>query len=368
MRAAVLEAVDQPFVIDDVAIASPGPGQVLVDVAACGVCHSDLSVADGSFPAPLPVVLGHEAAGTVAAVGEGVSHVRPGQPVVLTPTASCGHCYWCVRSEPQMCDSVVTALYTSALPDGSHPLSRNGQVVHRGLAVGAFAEQALTLASGAVPIDDDVPLDVACLVGCAVQTGVGAVINTAQVPEGATAVVHGAGGVGLNVTQGLRLAGASMIVVVDPVAERRASAEGFGATHTFDPGADDVDAALRDLTGGVGVDFAFEAAGSAPLVEAGLRQIRRGGTVVAVGAPSVDQNLSIPGFIGFAAEEKKLLGCLLGSSHSLRDIPRLLDLWKAGRLDLEGLVTERMPLDRINDAMDGLRAHRGIRTVLTVAG
>jgi Zn-dependent alcohol dehydrogenase len=367
MRAAVLEAVGQELVIDDVDLRDPGPGEITVDVVACGACHSDLSVADGSFPQPLPIVLGHEAAGTVAAVGPGVRHLAPGQPVILTPAPPCNRCYWCVRGEHSLCADVTASLYTAALPDGTTPLSRGGAPLHRGLAVGAFAERVLTMESGAVPIPTDVPLDVACVIGCAVQTGVGAVLNTARVPEGATAVVFGAGGIGLSVTQGLRLAGASLVMVVDPVADRRDAAEHFGATHTCDPAADDVARAVRQLTNGIGVDYAFEAAGRAALIEQALTTIRSGGTVVCVGAPPVDEGISIPGVVGFAASEKKLVGCLLGSSNSHRDIPRLVALWQAGRLDLEGMITNRVPLADINHAFDDLRDRKGIRTVVEIA-
>lgn len=367
MRAAVLEEVGKDLVVDEVELREPGPGEITVDVVACGACHSDLSVAEGSLPQPTPIVLGHEAAGTVAAVGPGVRHLSPGQPVILTPAPPCNRCYWCVRGEHSLCADATASLYTAALPDGTTPISRRGAPVHRGLAVGAFAERVLTTASGAVPLPDDVPLDVACVIGCAVQTGVGAVLNTARVPEGARAVVFGAGGIGISITQGLRLAGAAVALVVDPVADRRAAAERFGATHTLDPGADDVGAVVRDLTHGIGVDVAFEAAGRAALIEAGLQLVRRGGTVVCVGAPPVDEGISIPGVVGFAAAEKKLIGCLLGSSNSHRDIPRLVALWQAGRLDLDGMITNRVPLAEINRAFDDLRDRTGIRTVVEIA-
>jgi S-(hydroxymethyl)glutathione dehydrogenase / alcohol dehydrogenase len=211
-----------------------------------------------------------------------------------------------------------------------------------------------------------VDLAEACVIGCAVQTGVGAVLNAAAVEEGATVLVLGAGGIGIAVTQGARLAGASMIVVVDPVAERRVAAESFGATHTLDPTEVDVPTASHDLTGGVGMDYCFEAAGQAALIEQGLIATRAGGTTVCVGAPPADQGISIPAAVGFMAAEKRLVGTLLGTVNGPRDIPRLLALARAGRLDLGGMITDRYRLEDIGSAVDNLRDRRGLRTVVTI--
>ena len=234
----------------------------------------------------------------------------------------------------------------------------------RGMNLAAFGAQVLVPATGAVKVAPDVPLDVVCVIGCAVQTGVGAVLNTARVEEGATVLVLGLGGIGLSVVQGANLAGAARIIASDPVADRREMAKRFGATDLLDPGADDVVARVHEWTG-VGADYAFEAAGQARLVETGLAAVRNGGTVVAVGAPPVDQNVTIAPAAAFTISEKKLLGCTLGSAHSLREIPRLIALWQQGRLDLEALLTHRRPIEEINEALDDLRASRGIRTVLS---
>jgi S-(hydroxymethyl)glutathione dehydrogenase/alcohol dehydrogenase len=364
MRAAVLEQVGKPLVIrDDVEIDAPGPGQLRVDVAHCGLCHSDLSIVDGDFPAPLPVILGHESAGVVESVGAGVTGFAPGDPVVLTPVPPCGTCYWCVRAEPSLCVNMA-GLASNTFPDGSTHLSRGGEVVYRGMNLAAFAEQVLVPATGAVKVGPDVPLDVVCVIGCAVQTGVGAVLNTAKVVEGATVLVQGLGGIGLSVVQGARIAGATRILASDPVADRREMAKRLGATDPIDPMAEDVVARTHELTG-VGADYAFEAAGRAALVESGLAAVRNGGTVVAVGAPPVDQGVTIAPAAAFTISEKKLLGCTLGSANSLREIPRLVGLWQQGRLDLEALLTHRRPLEEINEALDDLRASRGIRTVLS---
>lgn len=364
--AALLEHPGAVEVVDDIEINAPRPGEVLVRVSHCGVCHSDLSVVDGSFPSALPVVLGHEAAGVVEAIGADVASVAVGDHVVLTPTPSCGRCYFCVRHQPTLCQVHSLALFTGLLPDGTTPLSRHGQPVFRGLATAAFGELAIMPEVAVVRIDPDIPLEVACVLGCAVQTGVGAVLNTAKVEEGATVLVLGAGGIGIAVTQGARLAGASMIVVSDPSEERREAARAFGATHVLDPGAGDVAAACLELTGGIGIDFAFEAAGQAALIETGIAATRAGGTTVGVGAPPIDQGVTIPGVVGFTAMEKRFIGCLLGSSDSHREIPRLLALWKAGRLDLDGMITARRPLAEIDQALADMKARKGIRTVLQV--
>jgi S-(hydroxymethyl)glutathione dehydrogenase/alcohol dehydrogenase len=366
VRAAVLEQPNTPVAVGDIEIRGPRPGEVLVRVAACGVCHSDLSVVDGSFPSPVPIVLGHEAAGVVEEVGAGVTSVAPGDQVVLTPLPACGACYFCTRNQPTLCSVYSASLFSNLLPDGTSPLSRNGELVYRGLATAAWAERAIMPEAGVVKVGSDVPLDVACVIGCAVQTGVGAVLNTAKVEEGATVLVLGAGGIGIAVTQGARLAAASRIIVVDPVLERRDAAIHFGATDVVDPTTEDVFSKVFALTNGIGIDYAFEAAGQAALIEQGIMAARPGGTICCVGAPPIDQGISIPGVVGFTAQEKKLIGCLLGSVHAPRDIPRLLALWQAGRLDLEGMITHRMPLERTEDALELMRNREGLRTVLNV--
>jgi Zn-dependent alcohol dehydrogenase len=364
MRAAVLEASGGPLSVrDDVDIAEPRSGQVRVRIESCAVCHSDLSIVDGSFPSPLPIVLGHEAAGVVDAVGDNVTRLAVGDHVILTPCPPCGTCYWCVRGEASLCvDSI--GIQTNAFPDGTTGLSIDDTRVYRGLNLAAFAQFAVTAENAAVKIASDLPLDVACVIGCAVQTGVGAVLNTAAVEEGATVLVTGLGGVGLSVVQGARVAGAARIIASDPLSDRRATAKALGATDLIDPTEQDVVARAREICS-VGVDYAFETAGRASLIEAGLAAARNGGTVVCVGAPAIQEAIEIRPAALFVVSSKKLLGCVLGSSNSLREIPRLVDLWRSGRLDLESLVTARRPLSEINEAMEDLEAGRGIRTVLS---
>jgi S-(hydroxymethyl)glutathione dehydrogenase/alcohol dehydrogenase len=365
MRAAILDAPGASLqVYDDVEVEAPRAGEVAVRVSHCGVCHSDLHLVDGSMPPMTPLVLGHEAAGVVESVGPGVTRLVPGDHVVLTPCPPCGHCYWCLRGEFSICVNSM-ALATSTHADGGTRLSRGGVTVYRGLGVAAFAEVVITEETGAVKIPSDVPLDVACVIGCAVQTGVGAVIHTAKVQPGDSVLVLGLGGVGQSVVQGARLAGATTIIVSDPVAERREAAIGFGATQAVDPTADDLLATVMGLTE-VGVDVAFDAVGRVALIQDGLAATRSGGTTVMVGVPPIDEQLVIESPTFFAFAEKKLVGCLLGGVNSPRDIPRLVDLWRAGLLDLDGLITARRPLSEINEAFDDLRAGRGIRTVISI--
>jgi Zn-dependent alcohol dehydrogenase len=361
MRAAVYEAGRPDLVLDEVDIAEPGPGRVRVRVHHCGICHSDYTALHSAYGAS-PSVLGHEAAGIVDVVGEGVTMLSPGDKVVLTPIAPCGRCYWCQRNEPGSCVNNAAVL-GGAFLDGSTGLSRGGTQVFRGLGVGGFAEYAMTSETGAVKVPDDTPLETACVIGCAVQTGVGAVLNTARVEPGATVLVLGLGGIGLSVVQGARAAGAAQIIASDPLAGRRRAAADMGATTVLDPAADDVTAATRDLTG-VGVDYAFECAGVAALAAVGVEATRAGGSTVLVGAPGIDEKLVLDPLVLFGISEKKLMGCFLGSCNSLRDIPRMIAMWRGGQLDLGALVTAHRPLDEINEAFRDLAAGVGIRTVI----
>jgi Zn-dependent alcohol dehydrogenase len=366
MRAALLEAPGQELlVVDDVEIdPTPRAGEVLVRMTNCGVCHSDLHFVDGSLPCPLPVVLGHEAAGVVEAVGPGVVDLAEGDKVILTLRPPCGHCYWCVRGEVSICPN-ASASSTGVLPDGTTRLSRNGAMVFRGVGIAAFSQYVVTSASGAIKVPADTPLEIACVIGCAVQTGVGAVLNTAEVEEGATVMIVGLGGIGIAIAQGARLAGASKVIGVDPVESRREQALAFGVTDVVDPGSTDIASAGLSLTGGIGVDYAFDAVGRGSLVESCIAGVRPGGTAVMVGVPRVDDSVSFPA-IFFALGEKKLKGCFLGSSDPKREFPRLLALWRAGKLDLEGMVTARRPLGDINQAFADMKAGVGLRTVLDI--
>lgn len=364
MRAAVHEQGGELALVDDIDIEDPRPGEVMVRVAHCGICHSDLSMIDLGSGGGDPVILGHEAAGFVEAVGPGVASVSVGDKVMLTPLAPCGGCYWCSRGQPTSCEE-AQAFSTGLRPDGTSPFSCGGSPVKRGLGVAGFGERTVVLETGVVRLDPDVPLEVACVIGCAVQTGVGAVINTAQVEPGATVLVTGLGGIGIAVVQGARLAGASSIIVSDPVAERRDAARHFGASEVLDPAEVDVVARAIERTGGIGVDYAFEAAGVAALVDQCLQATRRGGTTVVVGADATLSTVEVMPVL-LATSGKRVVGSLLGDCHPQRDVPRLVALWRAGRLDLGGMISHRLDLDEINEGFDHLRAARGIRTVVNV--
>jgi len=366
MRAALLEASETSLeVVNDVDIEDPRSGEVLVRVSHCGVCHSDLSLANGTFPLTAPTVLGHEAAGVVEAIGTDVTELAVGDKVVLSPIAACNACYWCVRGEYGCC--VNTASVSSgALSDGRTPLSRHGSPVLRGVGVAGFAEYVLTPTTGAIKVPDDTPLEIVCVIGCAVQTGVGAVLNTARVPEGATVLVVGGGGIGIAITQGARLAGAVRIIVSDPVASRREAALHFGATDIIDPTTEDVVGRVHAITNGIGVDDAFDAVGSTAAIETCVWSTRNGGTTVLVGAGGLDQTMNLSPPVIITLSERKIIGSFLGSCNSRRDIPRLVALWRAGRLDLEGMITARRPLAEVNEAFADMTAGLGLRTVLTI--
>ena len=364
MRAALLVRAGEPLeVVDDIDLEAPRSGEVRVRVVACGVCHSDLSLVQGNFPLMGPTVAGHEAAGVVEQVGAGVTGLAVGDHVVLSPNPACGHCEYCTRGRHAICTNSMS-IATSMFPDGTTRLSRHGDLVFRGLGLAAWADQVVVPEAGAIRIDPDVPLDVACVIGCAVQTGVGAAINTARVEPGDQVLVMGAGGVGISVVQGAAVAGASRIVVSDPSESRREQAMRFGATDVIDPSTADVVARTMELTG-IGADVAFDAVGSAALVETGVEAVRSGGTVVMVGAPPPDQEARINVALAMFTE-KRVVGSLLGSCWGPRDIPRLVDLWRAGRLDLDAMVTTRRPLEEVNEALADLDAGRGLRTVLMI--
>lgn len=352
--------------VGDIEVAEPGPGQVRVEVHYCGICHSDYTVLEGDF-GQAPMVLGHEAAGVVDAVGAGVTSLQPGDRVVLTPIATCGRCYWCTRGEPGGCVA-NSDVFSATFHDGTTGLSRGDQLVYRGMGVGGFATYSLVTEAGAVKVPDDTPLEIACVIGCAVQTGAGAVLNTAGVEAGATVLVLGLGGIGLSVVQGARAAGASRIIASDPVLERREMGVRFGATDVVDPTAEDLQEAVLQATEGIGVDYAFEASGVGSLQAVAITACRTGGTTVLVGAPSIDHSLTIPNALLFGMAEKKVVGCFMGSSNSARDIPRYLALWRAGQLDLEALITRRVPLEAINDGVADLVSGRGVRTIVDLAG
>jgi S-(hydroxymethyl)glutathione dehydrogenase / alcohol dehydrogenase len=363
VRAAVLRAVNEPLSVEDVELADPGAGEVVVRLHASGVCHSDWNVVSGATPNPLPVVLGHEGAGVVEAVGSGVSTVAEGDHVVLSWLPACGRCFFCVQGRPSLCEHAMEGMFDGTLPNGGLRLSQNGNALYHYSFLSTFAERCIVPEECCVPIRQDAPLDVAALVGCAIMTGVGAAINRARVEPGSAVAVFGAGGVGLSVILGSRLAGAGTIVAVDPVPLKRELARELGATHGVDPQGGDAVAALRELTEGRGVDYAFDAAGVPGIVAQAYESVRRGGTVVCIGIPPVGAEASLPG-PSLPRDEKVVTGSFYGSCRPHVDMPLLLDLFMDGRLPLDRLVTRTFPLEEVNDAFAAMNAGEVARAVI----
>ncbi|MFI8852529.1 alcohol dehydrogenase catalytic domain-containing protein [Streptomyces sp. NPDC053499] len=357
MRGVILEG-GEAEAVDDLEVRAPGPGEVLVGIRAAGLCHSDLSVIDGTIPFPRPVVLGHEGAGVVEAVGEGVVHVAPGDHVALSTIANCGACPQCARGRPTMCPRAI------GRPE--QPFTRGGEPLYNFAANSAFAERTVVKAVQATPVPDDIPLTSAALIGCAVLTGVGAVLNRAEVGQGESVVVIGAGGVGLNVLQGARLAGAYPIVAVDADPEKEAVARQFGATHF-------VDASRRDGAGGTvaavkeilpsGAAHTFECVGSTALVRQAVDLLDRHGQAVLLGMPPAEaEAVFLPAALFL---DKSILGCRYGSSRPPRDIALYADLYRQGRLLLDELVTRTYPVEEFAAAADDAHHGRVARAVLT---
>jgi len=358
VKAAVLNAPKTPLAIEELTIDEPIAGEALVRVVAAGVCHSDLHFIEGTYPGRLPMVLGHEVAGVVEQVGPGVTHVRAGDRVIMGFVQPCGHCKYCDAGRPNLCQT-----RTTARPADRPILKRGDQAVSGMAGTAGFAQQSVMPATGLVKVPDGIGLDVAALVGCSVMTGYGAVVNTAKVEPGSTVAVVGAGGIGLNIIQAARLAGASRIIAVDMVEAKLGVAKQFGATDTVNAGDTDPVKKVQELTGG-GADFTFEAIGLKVTAEQAYAMAGRGGTAVIVGMiPPADQ-ISISGMIWM--QEKTLKGSYYGSARFHTDMPRIFDLYRQGKLNIEGLVTKRFPLEGINEAFDLLRSGAVSRSILEI--
>ncbi|MGI8926640.1 MAG: Zn-dependent alcohol dehydrogenase [Tepidiformaceae bacterium] len=355
MKAAVMYGVGQPLVIEDIQIDEPQANEVLVKTSASGVCHSDLHFMEGSYPYPLPAVLGHESAGVVEKVGSAVTRVKPGDRVVVAFVTSCGSCDFCVIGKPHLCSN------SQALGRMGR-ISLNGQPMLQFANMSAFAEQQLVHENACVHVPDGVPMEVAALVGCSVMTGVGAVSNTAKVPVGSTVAVVGAGGVGLNIIQGAALAGASRIIAVDLLENKLAAAKDFGATDVVDGSKGDAVQQVQSLTGG-GVDFAFEAIGLAKTAEQCWAMLKRGGKAYVVGMIPVGQSVSIPG-PDFIFGEKSICGSFYGSTRQTFDMPWLMELYRQKRLKIDELISRRYELGQINEAYAALKNGEVNRSVI----
>ena len=362
MKAAVLYSHGEPLKIEDVDLAPPNAGEVKIKIAATGVCHSDLSVRNGTLFFPVPCVPGHEAAGVVTEVGDGVTKVKEGDHVIVSWIPSCGECWHCTHGEPIHCQDVHDR--HGFMRDRTSRLSAAGMPLFHGTDAATFAEEAVLSDTAVVKIDDDVPLEVAALIGCGVSTGVGSVLNAAKVEPGSRVAVIGCGGVGLNVIQGARIAEAERIFAIDVVQSKLDAAKKFGATDVIDASKDSPATVVRNLTDGVGVDYAFEVIGNTATIEQAIEMIRRGGSAVLVGVAPFGEQVSITPAI-LTLTGRNILGTYFGSIVPERDFPKMVELWRDGKLDLEGLITERGGLEDINSAFEAMEGGRVLRTVIT---
>jgi S-(hydroxymethyl)glutathione dehydrogenase/alcohol dehydrogenase len=357
MKAAVCRAFGRPPSIEEVELAEPRAGEVKVRIAACAICHSDLMFMAGDWGGELPAVAGHEAAGVVERVGDGVGRVAPGDHVVVTLLRSCGHCPACAGGERQLCETRLPLDLRSPLsaPDGSP--------IRQGLRTAAFAEAVVVDASQLAPIPREVPLESASLLACGVLTGVGAVLNTAAMRPGSRVATIGTGGVGLNCVQGAALGGARTNIAIDLSDVKLAAAPTFGATHTINPGREDAGAAVRSLTDGRGADYVFVAAGSAAAIEQGAKLLRRGGTLVVVGMTADGVKVRFEA-VDIADRALRILGSKMGSARMPLDVQLLADWYLKGRLKLDELISGRFPLERIDEAIASAAEGEALRNVI----
>ncbi len=363
--AAVLAEVGRPLEIrHDVEVEAPRTGEVRVRMTASGVCHSDLSMQDGTMLAAVPMVLGHEGAGVIESVGPDVVDLAPGDHVVISWVAQCGKCYWCGRGQPQLCDVARSAMASGGLLDGTTRMTSGGTALHQMAGSGTFSEMTVVPAIGVVRIPEDFDLRLAALIGCAVLTGVGAATNTADIAEGDTVAVVGCGGVGLNVIQGARLAGATDVIAIDVNDSKLALATQFGATATLDARQGDPVSRVMSMTGERGADVAFEVIGQQATIDQTLTMTRRGGQAILVGVPAMDAMVSQPAFFGVVLSEKTIKGCWYGSSDVRRDVPRLIGLYRSGRLKLDELVSATIGLEDVNSALAAMKAGEVARSVI----
>jgi alcohol dehydrogenase len=372
IRAAVLNAMgaptpyakSKPLSIQEIELEGPGQGEILVRMGAAGLCHSDLSVINGDRPRPTPMALGHEAAGVVEAVGPGVDDLKKGDHVVLVFVPSCGHCNPCAEGRPALCEPGAAANTAGTLLSGARRLfSNDGKPVFHHMGCSAFAEAAVVSRRSAVKIDPDLPLDEAALFGCAVLTGVGAVVNTAQVRAGSSVAVVGLGGVGLASVLGSVASGARYTVAVDLSDDKLSLAKSLGATHTFNAADPELVEKVKKATGG-GVDYAIEMAGSTRAFETAYRITRRGGTTVTAGLPPPSATWAMPS-TNLVAEERTIKGSYIGTCVPSRDLPRYIDLYKQGRLPVDKLMSGRLKLEQINEGFDLLHEGKAVRQVVT---
>jgi S-(hydroxymethyl)glutathione dehydrogenase/alcohol dehydrogenase len=358
MRAAVLHSTNEPLTIEDVALAKPGAREVLLRTAFAGLCHSDLHFIEGLYPHPTPCVLGHESSAIVEEVGDDVSYVKPGDHVITCLSVFCGTCSQCVTGHPNLCENTDVKMP----PGASRRLSWNrGELMHQFMNLSSFGEQMLVHENAIVKIDSDTPLDCAALVGCGVITGVGAVFNAAKVEPGATVAVIGCGGVGLSAVNGAALAGAERIIAIDTVASKLEIARRLGATDTLNASDTDPVQAVRDMTAG-GVHYAFEAIGTKGTAEQAFAMLRPGGTATIIGMVPFGVNIELHGFDFL--RDRKLQGTSMGSNRFRVEMPRLLSLWRQGRLKLDHLISGRLKLAEVNEGFAALKSAVPVRQLI----
>lgn len=357
-------ATSRPLEVADIELAPPGPGEVLLRMKAAGLCHSDLSVIDGNRPRPVPMALGHEGAGIIEEVGEGVTDLKVGDHVVTAFVPSCGHCSPCETGRPALCEPGLAANTAGTLLGGGRRISRNGASIHHHLGVSAFAEHATVSRKSVVKVDRTLGFAEAAVFGCAVITGTGAVINTADLPMHRSVAVIGLGGVGLAALLGARVREAHTIVAVDLSPAKLELAKSLGATHVFNAADADAVEAIRAATNG-GVDFAFEMAGSVKAMELAYKITRRGGTTVTAGLSHPQAMFTIP-HVGIVAEERTIKGSYLGSCVPSRDIPRYVEWYQQGKLPVNKLLSETISLDDINAGFDRLASGETLRQTIAL--
>ena len=364
-RAAVYRSVDEKLSVEEVLVdPRPGRGEVLVKLKASGVCHSDYHGRIGEWTLPAPMILGHEGAGIVEAVGEGVTTLAVGDHVILCWTPACGKCEFCVSGRPVLCDLFTDTGAQHQTIDGQIKLSdKEGQPIRSFVAVGTFGEYAMLPEGGAIKVRDDLPFAEASLIGCAVTTGIGAAVNTAGVRAGSSVLVIGCGGVGLNIVQGAALAGARMIIAADLSDAKLETARRFGATHTINSGEQDLLEAVRTLTDDRGVDYALEAIGLRRTIELAYSALAKGGTAVVAGQVPEGVQISIDPY-EMSEQEKTLKGSNYGSSRPAIDFPRIADLFMEGKVQLTPLVTSRIGLEEVDEAFEEMSRGVGIRAVI----
>jgi len=361
-KAAVLNAVGTPLQIDELEMKPLQAGDVRIRIRASGLCHTDLEVIQGSLAYPMPIVLGHEGAGVVEEVGAGVTRVRPGDHVILSWNPHCGHCFYCERDLPILCEPFRQHQPQGHLLDGESRMQRNGEKVHHYSVTSTHAQYTVVPESGAIPVSKEIPFDRACIIGCGVMTGVGGVIRKANVEPGSSVAVIGCGAVGLNALQGARLAGASTIIAVDRGQPRLERAIDFGATHAVDASAGDLVTQILDLTHGRGADYVMESAGNVQALRASVEMVRPGGSVVWLGKVNVDTEVGFRW--GSLMGERRMVRSSYGNARPMRDFPWLVEQYLAGELKLDELITRRIALDEINDGFEMLSRGEGIRTVI----